>query len=55
LNEGLRSIRYWKEIPGVKRIIANDLSESAVQEIKRNINFNDIPETCIVPNMADAM
>jgi tRNA (guanine26-N2/guanine27-N2)-dimethyltransferase len=55
LNEGLRAIRYWKEIPGVKRIVANDLSESAVEAIKRNVDFNDIPDTCVVPNKADAM
>lgn len=40
---GLRSIRYCKEIRGnVKYIIANDLSISAVESIKRNIEFNKV-------------
>lgn len=52
---GLRAIRYWKEIPGIKRIIANDLSAEAVKEIRRNVEYNDIPDTCVVPNHADAM
>lgn len=40
---GLRSIRYSKEIKGnIKYIIANDLSISAVESIKRNIEFNKV-------------
>ncbi|KAL1488981.1 hypothetical protein ABEB36_014761 [Hypothenemus hampei] len=39
---GLRSIRYAKEIPGVKNIIANDLSEVAVQDINHNIELNNV-------------
>ncbi|CAD7080147.1 unnamed protein product [Hermetia illucens] len=50
---GLRSIRYAKEIPGVKEIIANDLSKSAVESIRENVIHNKV-EDLIVPNQADA-
>ncbi|KAI5651474.1 n2,N2-dimethylguanosine tRNA methyltransferase domain-containing protein [Phthorimaea operculella] len=39
---GLRSIRYAKEIPNVTKIVANDLSEQAVQTIKANIVHNQV-------------
>ncbi|XP_041980923.1 probable tRNA (guanine(26)-N(2))-dimethyltransferase isoform X2 [Aricia agestis] len=39
---GLRSIRYAKEVQQVDKIIANDLSEQAVQTIKENIEYNGI-------------
>lgn len=41
---GLRSIRYAREIPGVKEIIANDLSEDAVESIKKNIEHNGVED-----------
>ncbi|EIW85156.1 N2,N2-dimethylguanosine tRNA methyltransferase [Coniophora puteana RWD-64-598 SS2] len=41
---GLRSIRYAKEIPLVKHVIANDLSETATAAIRRNIQVNGIEE-----------
>ncbi|CAA7271664.1 unnamed protein product [Cyclocybe aegerita] len=41
---GLRSIRYAKEIPLVKYIIANDLSPAAVEVMKRNIRLNGLFE-----------
>eukprot|EP00955_Chlamydomonas_euryale_P058761 357202-Chlamydomonas_euryale.AAC.23 len=37
---GLRSIRYAKEIPGIARIVANDLDEGAVASMRRNVAFN---------------
>eukprot|EP00742_Colponemidia_sp_Colp-10_P014060 GILJ01015928.1.p1 GENE.GILJ01015928.1~~GILJ01015928.1.p1 ORF type:complete len:614 (-),score=102.02 GILJ01015928.1:117-1958(-) len=40
---GLRSVRYWKEITGLKYIIANDLDPDAVECMKRNLQFNQIP------------
>ncbi|KAG2382245.1 hypothetical protein C9374_005447 [Naegleria lovaniensis] len=52
---GLRSIRYWHEIPDVKQIIANDLLPEAVQVIKRNVEFNDISENCVTANQGDAI
>ncbi|KAJ3989363.1 N2 N2-dimethylguanosine tRNA methyltransferase [Lentinula detonsa] len=37
---GLRSIRYAKEIPLVKYVLANDLSPTAVTAMKRNVELN---------------
>ncbi|KAF9464736.1 tRNA methyltransferase [Collybia nuda] len=39
---GLRSIRYAKEIPLVKYVIANDLSPSAIAAMRRNIEINGL-------------
>ncbi|XP_045450277.1 probable tRNA (guanine(26)-N(2))-dimethyltransferase [Melitaea cinxia] len=39
---GLRSIRYAKEIPNVTKIVANDLSEQAVETIKENVVHNGV-------------
>lgn len=50
---GLRSIRYAKEVPGIKRIIANDLSPSAVESLKANIAFNKV-EHLVSPSHCDA-
>ncbi|CAH2049588.1 unnamed protein product, partial [Iphiclides podalirius] len=41
---GLRSIRYAKELPNVTKIIANDLSQQAVETIKANIIHNDVQD-----------
>lgn len=51
---GLRSIRYAKEIPGVNRIIANDLSRGAVTAIQENIKHNQV-EHIVEASHADAM
>ena len=52
---GLRSIRYAKEIDGVKNIVANDLDPSVVESMKRNIEFNgeDVVRK-ITPSVGDA-
>lgn len=50
---GLRSIRYAREIPGVKEITANDLSEDAVDTIKKNIEHNGV-EDMVTTTMSDA-
>lgn len=39
---GLRSIRYAKEIPGIKEIVANDISKKAVESIENNIQSNSV-------------
>ncbi|XP_063223376.1 tRNA (guanine(26)-N(2))-dimethyltransferase isoform X2 [Bacillus rossius redtenbacheri] len=39
---GLRSIRYAREVPGVKRVLANDISELAVKSITANIAHNQV-------------
>lgn len=51
---GLRSIRYAKEIAGIKEIVANDLSKQAVEAITENIKYNKV-EHLIEPSHADAM
>lgn len=51
---GLRSIRYAKEVPGVKEIIANDLSSSAVRSIVENVRLN-LVEHLVTPKESDAM
>lgn len=40
----LRSIRYAKEVPGVKKIIANDISEKAVACMKENVRLNKVED-----------
>jgi len=50
---GLRSVRYAKEIPGVKSIIANDASTQAVESISRNIKYNKV-EHIVTANEDDA-
>lgn len=51
---GLRSIRYAKEIPGIKEIVANDISIKAVEDIKRNVEENGMQEL-ITPCQNDAV
>lgn len=51
---GLRSIRYFQQIPGVKSILVNDMEPAAVESIKRNIQFNELPLDRVIPNEADA-
>lgn len=51
---GLRSVRYANEVPGVKEIIANDLSKSAVESIENNVKHNKL-EHLITPSYNDAM
>lgn len=51
---GLRSIRYFQQIPGVKSILVNDMDPAAVESIKRNIEFNELPLDRVIPNEDDA-
>ena len=39
---GLRSIRFAKELSGVKSIVANDWSRQAVESIERNVDHNKV-------------
>lgn len=50
---GLRAIRYAKEIPHVKEIIANDLLPAAVKSIDRNVQYNGVQDI-VKPNQDDA-
>ena len=50
---GLRSIRYAKEIRGIKEIIANDISERAVASIDKNVKANNVRDL-VTPSHSDA-
>jgi tRNA (guanine26-N2/guanine27-N2)-dimethyltransferase len=39
---GLRSMRYWKEIPGVKHVTINDLETAAVERAHANLQHNQL-------------
>lgn len=41
---GLRAVRYAKEIEGVREVVANDFSKSAVESIQRNIEHNKVED-----------
>ena len=50
---GLRSIRYAKELNGVKEIVANDISKRAVASIQRNVDANAV-SNLVTPSHSDA-
>ncbi|XP_076174180.1 tRNA (guanine(26)-N(2))-dimethyltransferase isoform X2 [Ptiloglossa arizonensis] len=50
---GLRSIRYAKEVQGIKQIVANDISAKAVESIKKNIQYNEVTDL-VKPSHEDA-
>ena len=41
---GLRSVRYANEIPGLDKVIANDISAKAVEAIRRNVKANGVED-----------
>ncbi|GJQ72207.1 hypothetical protein Trydic_g3298 [Trypoxylus dichotomus] len=51
---GLRSIRYAKEVPRIKEIIANDISQKAVESIRENVVDNKV-EDLVTPSHNDAI
>lgn len=51
---GLRSIRYAKEVPGVREIIANDISAKAVSSIRGNVVHNEV-EHLVTTSHEDAV
>eukprot|EP01062_Namystynia_karyoxenos_P068042 TRINITY_DN6225_c0_g1_i1.p1 TRINITY_DN6225_c0_g1~~TRINITY_DN6225_c0_g1_i1.p1 ORF type:complete len:719 (+),score=219.52 TRINITY_DN6225_c0_g1_i1:77-2158(+) len=52
---GLRAVRYWKEIPGIDQLVANDIDPSAVEAIRRNLRYNGVPLSRVVANCDDAV
>ena len=38
---GLRSVRYMKEIPLIKKLVANDIDKTATDLMTKNFEFND--------------
>jgi len=51
---GLRSVRYSKEIPGVNKITVNDIDETAVEHMKKNLQHNKVDTNKVTPNHGDA-
>ncbi len=51
---GLRSIRYFKEVPGVKEVIVNDLEEAAVEQAHRNVAHNQVDPRRVKPQQGNA-
>lgn len=53
---GLRAVRYFREIPHVATVTANDLDENAVQTIRRNVLHNALsPDKHVLPSHANAI
>ena len=53
---GLRAVRYYNEIDGLDRVVANDMSADAVASIRRNVRYNGLdPDRDVVPNEDDAI
>ena len=50
---GLRSVRYALEVPGIEKIVANDISDSAFKLISENIKHNGL-EALVIPSREDA-
>ncbi|XP_042239528.1 probable tRNA (guanine(26)-N(2))-dimethyltransferase isoform X2 [Homarus americanus] len=50
---GLRSIRYAREVGGIKKIVANDISNQALECMKRNIDHNGVKDV-VIPSHSDA-
>ena len=50
---GLRSIRFSREIAGIKEIVTNDFDKRAVELIKKNVAHNEVGEI-VKPSLADA-
>lgn len=50
---GLRSMRYWKEIPGVRHVTVNDLEAAAVERAQANLVENELSSHLIGPELVD--
>lgn len=48
---GLRSVRYWNEISGVKHVTINDLEEAAVNRAKDNLKNNSLDNVLLEDNI----
>ena len=51
---GMRAIRYAKELDGLALVLANDYDASAVESIRRNVEFNDLDSSLVQACHADA-
>mmetsp|Transcript_38634 Transcript_38634/g.58797 ORF Transcript_38634/g.58797 Transcript_38634/m.58797 type:complete len:389 (+) Transcript_38634:18-1184(+) len=52
---GLRSVRYLKEIPKIRKLVANDLDPAAVDLMTKNFEFNSIDPTKYETQTEDAV
>ena len=50
---GLRSMRYWKEIPGVKHVTINDLDPAAVERAHTNVEVNKLTDVLLKDDADD--
>ncbi|XP_021566340.1 tRNA (guanine(26)-N(2))-dimethyltransferase isoform X2 [Carlito syrichta] len=50
---GLRSIRFAREVPGLRSVVANDASARAVDLIRQNVQLNHVAHL-VQPSQADA-
>ena len=48
---GLRSIRYWNEIPHVRHVTINDLELAAVERAHTNIKINNLQQHLLAKNV----
>lgn len=46
---GLRSMRYWNEIPGVQHVMINDLDAAAVERAHTNLRVNNLQDVLVTP------
>lgn len=44
---GLRSLRYWKEVPGIRSIVVNDLDPVAVDMARENVVRNGLADELV--------
>ena len=51
---GMRAIRYAKELDGLALVLANDYDASAVESIRRNVEFNGLDASLVQTCHADA-
>ena len=51
---GLRSLRYWKEVPGVRSIIVNDLDPVAVDMARENVGRNGMNDVLVSNDEKDS-
>ena len=42
---GLRSLRYWKEVPGIRTVVVNDLDPVAIELAKENVTRNGLVDS----------
>ena len=51
---GLRSLRYWKEVPGVRSIIVNDLDPVAIDMARENVGRNVLNDVLVSNDEKDS-